>query len=66
MQVDLADDLLTGADAIAAFLGWNKRVTFYACEKQHIPAFKVGKKWCARKSSLKQFFAKLEEGGKAA
>ncbi len=53
-------DLLSGAEAIAAYLGWSVRSTFYACEKGHIPAFKIGVKWCARKSTLKAHIDDLE------
>jgi len=59
-MTEIADDLLTGADAIGIYLGWPARRVFYACEKRQIPAFKIGNKWCARKSTLKTHLEKLE------
>jgi hypothetical protein len=58
---DLADDLLDGVAEIAAFLGWTERRTYYAAERRIIPVFKMGeRKWCARKSTLRQHIAALE------
>lgn len=57
---DLATDLLDGVPAIAAFGGWSPRRTYYLAENELIPAFKIGKKWAARKSTLRQHIAKLE------
>jgi excisionase family DNA binding protein len=57
---DLSEDLLDGADEIAEFTGWSRRRVFYLLEKGLIPAFKVGKRWTARKSRLKRHFEKLE------
>ncbi len=65
MEQSLAGDLLSGAEAIAEYLGWPTRRTFYACEKRQIPAFKIGSKWCARKSTLLDYVAKLESGDAA-
>ena len=57
----LADDLLDGVTEIAAFLGWTARRTYYAAEHRIIPVFKMGeRKWCARKSTLRQHIADLE------
>jgi hypothetical protein len=58
---NLADDLLDGVTEIGAFLGWTERRTYYAAEHRIIPVFKMGKrKWCARKSTLRQHIADLE------
>ena len=54
------DDLLEGADAIAAFMGWNRRRVFYAAERKMIPIFRVGSKLCARKSTLRRQIEELE------
>jgi hypothetical protein len=60
----LADDLLDGAQQIADFIGVSKRRTFYLCESgQLAAAFKLGNRWCARKSEL---LSTLRGGGKAA
>jgi hypothetical protein len=57
----LADDLLDGIAAIAAFLGWTERRTYYAAEHRNIPVFKMGeRKWCARKSTLRRYVDELE------
>ena len=51
-QPTLADDLLDGATAIAKFTGFKVRRVFYLCEQGELPAFKIGTRWCARKSEL--------------
>jgi hypothetical protein len=60
-MTSLADDLLDGADEIAAFLGWPKRRVFYALERRRIPGFKIGNKWHARRSTLTAHIARLEQ-----
>jgi hypothetical protein len=57
---DLAGDLLDGVPAIADFGGWKKRRTYYLLENKLIPAFKIGKKWTARKSTLRRHLEGLE------
>lgn len=54
-------DLLHGAREIAAFLRISPRKTYYLLETGALPAFKLGGKWCARKSTLLAYFAELEE-----
>ena len=50
---DLADDLLTGVEAIATYTGQTKRAVYGLAEKGRLPVFKLdGWKWCARKSTL--------------
>ena len=56
----LADDLMTGVVEIADYLGTTRRRTFYLVEKGHIPAFKIGGRWCCRKSSLLAHMGQLE------
>jgi hypothetical protein len=51
---DLADDLLSGVPAIAEFTGWPERRVYYLAEKELIPLFKVGDRWCGRKSTLRR------------
>ncbi len=58
---DLADDLLEGADEIAAYLGWNRRRVFYAAERKLIPIFRIGNRLSARKSSLRKRIEDLEQ-----
>jgi hypothetical protein len=57
---ELATDLLDGMPAIAKFYGCPVRRGYYLAENKLIPAFKVGEKWCARKSTLKAHIEKLE------
>jgi hypothetical protein len=61
----LADDLLDGAAAIAEFTGWSERRVFYLAETKQLPCFKVGSKWCARRSTLREYIEKLESGAAA-
>ena len=51
---DLADDLLSGVPAIAEFTGWPERRVYYLAEKKLIPLFKIGDRWCGRKSTLRR------------
>ncbi len=60
---DLADDLLEGADEIAAFMGpkWNRRRVFYAAERKYLPIFRFGNRLSARKSTLRRHVEDLEQ-----
>ena len=60
-ETKLADDLLEGADEIAAFMGWNRRRVFYAAERNLIPIFRVGNRLSARKSTLRRHIGDLEQ-----
>ena len=53
-------DLLYGIPRIAAHLGLSERQTYYAAACGHIPAFKIGSIWAARKSTLAEEFARRE------
>jgi excisionase family DNA binding protein len=58
---DLANDLIGGVPAIAAFLGFSERQTYHLLEKGKLPAFKIGdRKWQARKSTLRRHIENLE------
>jgi hypothetical protein len=58
---NLADDLLDGVAAIAAFTGWPERRVYYLAERGLLPVFKMGeRKWCARKSTLRRHIDALE------
>lgn len=52
----LGDDLLTGADEIAAYIGWPPRRVYRAVEKNLIPYFKKGSLILARKSEINAAF----------
>jgi hypothetical protein len=57
----LANDLLDGVAAIAAFTGWPQRRVYYLAERGLLPLFKIGdRKWQGRKSTLRHHIAKLE------
>ncbi|HEX2525291.1 MAG TPA: hypothetical protein VHL31_03190 [Geminicoccus sp.] len=57
-----ADDLLQGAEAIAAFVGEPRRRTIYLLEKGLLPAGKLGTRWVASKQRLTEFYARLTVG----
>jgi hypothetical protein len=64
--VNVADDLLEGAEAIGTFLfgpGAKARRAFYLIEKSMIPHFRIGKRIMARKSTLVRWLAEQERGG---
>ena len=48
----LREDLLHGAAEIADYIGKSERQAYHLCESGHIPAFKIGAQWTARKSAL--------------
>ena len=58
----LASDLLEGVGRIARFTGLKPRRVFYLAESGRLPLFKIGNRWCARKSTLIEYIAKLERG----
>ena len=62
-EPDLADDLLSGAPAIAQFLGsgFTPRMVYYMAEKGSIPAFRLPgtSKLRARKSELRRSLSAL-------
>ncbi len=60
-----ADDLLSGASAIATFLGWSRRRLYYEADAERLritrlPLFRVGATLTARKSSLLRWLAEQE------
>jgi hypothetical protein len=57
---NFADDILRGIPRIARFLGETERRTYYIAETGQIPAFKQGKLWLARKSTLRRHYERLE------
>src|SRR5262245_35529726 len=64
----LANDLLTGAHAIAAYLGkpWNARKIYHAARKQNLPIGFVGKLLVARKHELDRSTLAAPAGPRAA
>lgn len=67
----LADDLMTGAEAIARFMfgdatDTNKRRVYHAADKLGLPTFRIGATLCARRSTILTWIAKQEQQGSAA
>ncbi|MBA3669281.1 MAG: helix-turn-helix domain-containing protein [Sphingomonas sp.] len=52
----LADDLLPGATAAAAYIGVSSRAVYHLVEAGHLPAIKKGRKLYFRKSELERAF----------
>lgn len=48
----LSADLLTGAAAIAGYIGWPPRRVYYAADRKQLPIGRVGQILIARKSEL--------------
>lgn len=58
---ELGKDLLIGAKAIGAELGWSERKVYHMSEEPSFPIHTVkGIGVCARKSTLREFFDQLD------
>jgi excisionase family DNA binding protein len=55
-----ASDLLYGARAIAGYLGVSQKQVYHLIETKRIPAFKVGKVVCSRRSTMDAALDHLE------
>jgi hypothetical protein len=64
-DIDIADDLIEGVDAIAEFIGKKPRAVFLLCNAQEIPAFKLLGRWHMRKSRYRRHIAELEDAALA-
>ncbi len=61
-ELDLADDLIFGATNIAKEMGLNPRQTYHMLYNGLLPpAFRIGRRWYARKSTLKQWISSIEQ-----
>jgi hypothetical protein len=58
--VQLSEDLLTGAEAIAAYLGWPTRRVYYHANRRYLPIKHVGQLLVARKSELDRALSATE------
>jgi len=56
----LNEDLLTGAEAIAAYLGWPTRRVYYHANRRYLPIRHVGSLLVARKSELDRALSGVE------
>jgi hypothetical protein len=61
-MIELSDDLIWGAEAIAEALNRRVRPVYYQLEKGLIPAGKVGDQWVASRRALQEHFAKITAG----
>jgi len=52
IPIPLREDLLTGAKAIADYIGWPERRVYYAADRKHLPIGHSGNLLIARKSEL--------------
>ena len=57
---NLAEDLLKGADAIAEYLGMDRRAVYFAVSKSRLPTFRIGTGVFARKSTLLDWISRQE------
>lgn len=57
----LADDMIRGADAIADWMGLNRRQIYHLAATSRLPVFKMGSILCARKSRLMDWIKEQEE-----
>lgn len=60
MTTPLASDILRGADAIAEFLGSERRKVYHLVETSRLPVFRIGSIICARKSTLIKWIEEQE------
>jgi hypothetical protein len=59
----LGDDLLRGADEIAAYVfgpRGSRRKIYYLAETSHLPVFRLGSMLCARRSVIERWIAGQE------
>ena len=62
-SVELADDLLVGADVIAKHIFGDakyRRRVYYLAEKKRLPIFRLHSQLCARKSTLIKYIEAAE------
>ncbi|MFC5359520.1 hypothetical protein [Azospirillum himalayense] len=62
----IGEDLLEGADAIAEFVygdAADKRKVYHLVQNGRFPAFRLGDKVCARKSTVLEWIKQQEESG---
>ena len=57
-------DILTGADAIAAFMGIKPRRVYHLAETQRLPVFRLGATLCARRSTIVRWIEEMEQAQK--
>ena len=55
-----ADDILSGAAAIASVVGLSRRRVYHEVYRGRLPAFRIGGTICARRGSLTTWLAACE------
>lgn len=59
----LGDDMIQGIRGIADFLGMQERTAYHLASSGRLPgAFKLGRLWYARRSTLLENIRQLEQG----
>jgi hypothetical protein len=56
----VADDLLRGTSEIAGFIGFSRKRTARLLNNRQLPAFKIGRIWCMRKSTYTDWMNRRE------
>jgi hypothetical protein len=59
-------DLLTGAEAIATFMGVKPRRVYHLTETGQLPVFRIGTTLCARRSTLRHWIEIMEQSALSA
>ena len=59
---DVAEDLLDGVPAIAAFTGWSDRRCYYLLQKGLLPSGKIGNRYIGSKRVYREFLTKIASG----
>lgn len=54
-------DIVWGAREIARLIGMTPKAVFHMLERGQIPARKVGRRWCASRAALREFFERTED-----
>lgn len=56
----ISDDLIFGADAIARYLGLERRQVYHAHQMEHLPIFRIGSQLVARRSTIEDWMSERE------
>lgn len=62
----VAEDILRGVAAIAAFIGLPPRKCYYQLERGYLPAGKAGAEWIASRATLRAHHDRLCSGREVA
>lgn len=58
--MDPAEDIIAGADAIAAYLGLTRRQVYAHVERKNLPCFRIGATICLRKTTMLEWIGQQE------